>query len=214
MFTGIVRAVGKVEDVRRTGAGARLVVSAGRVAAEISAGDSVSVSGACLTVASAGRDGVEFDVVGETLARTTLGEWEQGRRVNLEPALKVGDPLGGHFVTGHVDGVSVCRAFRRTGEGAEASFELERALLADAVEKGSVALDGVSLTVAGLEPGGFRVALVPYTLSETTLGELRPGVKVNVETDLLVKAVRRALKGLGGGPGGLTEGFLREHGFV
>jgi riboflavin synthase len=211
MFTGIVRAVGTVEGMRRTSSGSRLVVSVGEIAGEIAVGCSVSVAGACLTISEISGARASFDVVEETLRLTTLGGFAPGRRVNLEPALRAGEPFGGHFVTGHVDGVARLLSRTGAGEGAEATFELKPELLSDVVHKGSVAVDGVSLTVAGLEQGGFRVALVPHTMRETTLGDLAPGAEVNVETDLLVKAVRRVLVGA---RGGISEEFLRDHGFA
>ena len=151
-------------------------------------------------------------MVAETLRRTTLGDLRAGSRVNLEAALRAGEALGGHFVTGHVDGVGTLRSRKPVGDGAECTFAAERDLLADVVTKGSVAVDGVSLTVAAIEEGAFRVALVPHTLRETILGDLAPGSRVNIETDMLVKAVRRIIQGARGG--GLSEGFLREHGFA
>ena len=212
MFTGLVKDIGVVDELRRTSGGARLVVSLGRLADGAAAGDSISVSGACLTAAELDGERAAFDVVEETLRRTTLGDLRAGSRVDLEAALRAGDALGGHFVTGHVDGVATLRSRKSVGEGAEFLFAAERDLLADVVTKGSVAVDGVSLTVAALEEGAFRVALVPHTLRETTLGDLAPGSRVNIETDMLVKAVRRIIQGAGGG--GLSERFLREHGFA
>ncbi len=213
MFTGLVKATGVVEELRRTSLGARLVVSLGRLADGAAVGDSISVSGACLTVAGLTGERAAFDVVEETLGKTTLGDLRPGARVNLEAALRAGDALGGHFVTGHVDGVGTLRSRTPVGDGAECAFAAERDVLADIVMKGSVAVDGVSLTVAALEEGAFRVALVPHTLKETTLADLAPGARVNVETDMLVKAVRRIISG-GRAGGGLSEQFLREHGFA
>ena len=215
MFTGLVREIGKVDGIARTAGGARLHVSLGGLAAGTKVGDSVAVSGVCLTVAELSGDVAAFDVVDETLKRTTLGKLTSGAKVNLEPAVRVGEPLGGHFVTGHVDGVATCRSRREVGEGAEVTFELADALLGDVVEKGSISLDGVSLTVARLEKTGaaFTVALVPHTLRETTLGSIKPGARVNVETDLLVKAVRRVISRARGGKD-VSLDFLREHGFA
>lgn len=207
MFTGLVKATGTVAAVSRAPGGLRLEVSVGELAERLSPGDSLAVSGVCLTVATLKAGLAAFDVVEETLRRSTLGEYRPGRRVNLEPALRAGDPLGGHIVTGHVEGVAALLSRSRAGEGEVFRFELPADLAPFVVEKGSIALDGVSLTVAGLERGAFRVALVPHTLRATTLGELRPGARVNVETDYLLKvpAVR---------PRGITLEFLREHGFA
>ncbi|MHC4253845.1 MAG: riboflavin synthase [Planctomycetota bacterium] len=214
MFTGLVRCVGEVRELARASGGARLVVSLGDLAGELEVGDSVAISGVCLTATDVQTGRAGFDVVGETLGRTTLGDFKPGARVNVEPALKIGDALGGHFVTGHVDGVATVRSRTPAGDGAEISFAAEDSVLADVVTKGSVAVDGVSLTVAALEEGAFRVALIPHTLSATTLDALAPGARVNVETDMLVKAVRRVLEGSRGRGGGISEDFLREHGFA
>jgi riboflavin synthase len=179
VFTGIVREVGRVVELD----GGRLVVDAGTDAAE---GDSVSVDGVCLTVV--GRGPLAFDVVGETLSRTTLGSLRPGDGVNIEPALRAGEPLGGHYVQGHVDGVGAVRSL-----GPLTWFDAPPALLRYLVEKGSIAVDGVSLTVAALDERGFAVALVPHTLAVTTLGGLAPGDAVNLETDVLAKYVERLL---------------------
>ncbi len=217
MFTGLVRTVGTLDAAKPTPAGARLVVSlpggADAFGVPVEVGDSVSVAGVCLTAVEIadGGSAVAFDAVRETLDRTTLGKLAPGARVNLEPALRVGDALGGHFVTGHVDGAAKFASRKAVGDGAELTFEADPALLADIVPKGSVALDGVSLTVARLARSTFTVAAIPHTLSVTTLGGLAPAERVNVETDMLVKAVRRIVTGKGGG---LTLDSLREHGFA
>jgi len=184
MFTGIVRERGRVVAFD----GARLVVAAG-IAAEV--GDSVAVSGVCLTVVE--RDGgtLAFDVGAETLSRSTLGALEPGDEVNVEPALRAGEPLGGHIVQGHVDGVG---SLRRIAEGLT-WFDAPASILRYCVEKGSVAVDGTSLTIAALDEGGFAAALVPHTLAETTLGTLEPGDPVNLEVDVIAKYVERLTMG-------------------
>ena len=217
MFTGLVRATGRVEGVATSPEGARIAVGVAGLGRAVAVGDSISVSGVCLTATevAAGGERASFDVVRETLERTTLGALARGARVNLEPALAAGEALGGHFVTGHVDGTAALAARRAVGDGAELEFEADDVILQDIVRKGSVAVDGVSLTVARLGEGRFGVAAIPHTLSATTLGGLSPGARVNVETDMLVKAVRRVIEGAGGaGGGGISEGFLREHGFA
>ena len=177
MFTGIVREVGRVAEFD----GHRLVVDAQTTAA---LGDSVAVDGVCLTAVDGSR--LAFDVVGETIGRTTLGRLKPGDRVNLEPALRAGDAFGGHYVQGHVDGVGQVRS-----AGTEVWVDAPADLLRYVVIKGSITVDGVSLTVAALDDRGFGVALVPHTLAETTLGELEPGDPVNLETDILAKYVER-----------------------
>ena len=182
MFTGIVREVGRVASFD----GSRLVLEAPETAAEAASGDSVSVAGTCLTVVAVDDGTLSFDVVPETLARTTLGRLEPGAAVNLEPALRVGDQLGGHVVQGHVDGVGTLR-----GRGELTWFDSPPEITRYCVEKGSIAVDGTSLTVAAIDDGGFAVALVPHTLAATTLGALAPGDGVNLEVDVLAKYVER-----------------------
>jgi riboflavin synthase len=191
MFTGIVREVGTVAAFD----GSRLVVAATESAEGAAVGDSVAVAGACLTVVDA-RDGrLSFDVVPETLARTSLGGLEEGGAVNLELSLRVGDRLGGHVVQGHVDAVGRVRSVTPEGDGRRVWIDAPQPVLGYCIEKGSVALDGVSLTVAALDDEGFEVALIPHTLAVTTLGRLEPGDAVNLEADVLGKVVERLVAG-------------------
>jgi riboflavin synthase len=185
MFTGIVQERGQVASFD----GGRLVVET-RIEAEV--GDSVAVDGVCLTVTDAQNGTLAFDVVAETLNRAKLF----GAEVNLEPALRAGDPLGGHYVQGHVDGVGSVRSIEPEGEGKRVWVDAAPELLRYLVEKGSITVEGVSLTVAALDENGFDVALVPHTLAATTLGNLAAGDKVNLETDVLAKYVERLLPGL------------------
>jgi riboflavin synthase len=193
MFTGIVEEVGDVvaADVRPEGA--RLRVRAPRLAPLASLGDSIAVSGCCLTVVERDGDVVAFDAVPETLGRTTLGALEPGGRVNLEDSLRAGEPLGGHFVQGHVDGVGEVARRDREGDGARLAVRTPAELRRFLAPKGSIAVAGVSLTVAALTDDGFEVALIPHTLAVTTLGELNPGDRVNLETDVLARHVERLL---------------------
>jgi riboflavin synthase len=185
MFTGIVRERGRVASFEE----GHLVVHSG-IAAEI--GDSVAVDGVCLTVTEARNGTLEFDVTAETLNCAK----PFGSEVNLEPALRAGDPLGGHYVQGHVDGVGGVRSVEQEGEGKRVWIDAEPALLRYLVEKGSITVEGVSLTVAELDENGFAVALVQHTLAATTLGALAPGDQVNLEGDVLAKYVERLLPGL------------------
>jgi riboflavin synthase len=187
MFTGIVRELGTVVAFD----GARLVLSAPETAADAAVGDSVAVSGACLTVVDAAEGRLAFDVVQETLSRTALGALEQGGAVNLEPSLRIGDRLGGHVVQGHVDAVGRVRSVVPEGEGRRIWIDAPAAVLGYCIEKGSIAVDGVSLTVAAFDDDGFEVALIPHTLAVTTLGRLAPGDQVNLEADVLGKVVER-----------------------
>jgi riboflavin synthase len=188
MFTGIVREVGTVVSFD----GSRLVVAAPETATGgVAVGDSVSAAGVCLTVVNAEDGRLAFDVVPETLSRTALGGLEPDERLNLEPALRVGDPLGGHVVQGHVDAVGRVRAITPEGDSRRMWVDAPDEIVRYCVEKGSIAVDGVSLTVAGLGEDGFEVALIPHTLEVTTLGSLVPGDGVNLEVDVLAKVVER-----------------------
>jgi len=191
VFTGIVRERGRVAVAERNGGGLRLRIEAVGTAETAEPGDSVAVAGCCLTVTAAGGGALEFDAVPETLALTTLGALAPGAEVNLEPALRAGEPLGGHFVQGHVDGRGRVAALDAEGEGARLAVELAPKLLRYCVQKGSIALDGVSLTIAALSDNSVEIALVPFTLEHTTLAALRPGDEVNVEVDLLAKYAER-----------------------
>jgi riboflavin synthase len=182
VFTGIVRERGRVASF----ADGRLVVEC---STEAGVGDSVAVDGVCLTVVDAGDGRLAFDVVPESRARAK----PFGAEVNVEPALRAGDPLGGHVVQGHVDGVARVRSVEPEGAGRRLWLDVPSALLRYCVEKGSIALDGVSLTVAALDDSGLAVALVPHTLAETTLGALSAGDEVNLEADILAKYVERLL---------------------
>jgi riboflavin synthase len=193
MFTGIVRELGTVEAVEGGGGGVRLRIHSPGTAAGASEGDSVALNGVCLTVVDRSDGSLSFDAVAETLSRTSLGGLAPGRSVNVEPALRASDPLGGHIVQGHVDGLGRVRRVTPEGESIRLELEAPPALLRYCVEKGSIAVDGVSLTVAGLGDGSFAVALVPHTLAATTLGSLRPGDEVNLEVDVLAKYVERLL---------------------
>ena len=189
MFTGIVRELGKVDAFD----GSRLVVAAPETAASAAVGDSVAVVGVCLTVV-ANEDGrLAFDAVPETLSRTALGGLQPGDAVNVEPSLRVGDPLGGHVVQGHVDAVGRVRSVTPEGDGRRAWVDAPDAVVRYCIEKGSIAVDGVSLTVAAFDDEGFEVALIPHTLAVTTLGRLEPGDEVNLEADVLGKVVERLL---------------------
>jgi riboflavin synthase len=191
MFTGIVRELGRVVDVDAGEAGATLRISAPETALRTGIGDSVAIGGVCLTAESVDGETMRFHAVPETLSRSTLGGLHAGDAVNVEPALRAGEPLGGHIVQGHVDGLGSVRAVEQEGDGVRMSFDAPPELLAYLVEKGSVTVDGVSLTVAALEDGVFSVALIPHTLSVTTLGALAPGSRVNLEVDVLAKYVER-----------------------
>jgi riboflavin synthase len=193
MFTGIVRERGRVVAAEHgeNGRGVSLRIEAPATAAASKPGDSIAVAGCCLTATAVENGSLAFDAVSETIARSNLGRLAEGSEVNLEPALRVGEPLGGHFVQGHVDGLGRVRSLERDGEGARLRLELGQELLRYCVAKGSLAVDGVALTIAALDDETVEIALVPFTLQETTLSALGPGDEVNVEVDLLAKYAER-----------------------
>ena len=193
MFTGIVKEVGTIALVEGGEDGIRLVVEASDTASKVGLGDSVSIGGVCLTVVAVEDSRLAFDAVPETLRRTSLGGLAAGAGVNLEPALAAGEPMGGHVVQGHVDGVGRVVSLEPEGDGARLTIAAEPDLLRYCVEKGSIAVEGVSLTIAALLGDGFEIALVPHTLAATTLGGLRSGDPVNLEADVLAKYVERLL---------------------
>jgi riboflavin synthase len=193
VFTGIVRELGRVESLEAEGGSVRLRVSAGETAADVAVGDSVSLNGVCLTATEVSDSLLTFDAVQETLRRSTLGRLETGAGVNVEPALRAGEPLGGHLVQGHVDGVGRVRSV----DGETLEIEAPPDVLRYCVEKGSVAIDGVSMTIASLGDGSFSVAVVPHTREVTTLGALKEGDEVNLEADVLAKYVEKLLQARG-----------------
>jgi riboflavin synthase len=193
VFTGIVREQGTVVAIQGGASGARLRISAPLAAAQAAVGDSIAIAGVCLTVVSVADGEVEFDAVAETLRRSSLGRLEPGADVTVELALRAGEPLGGHYVQGHVDGVGRVRSVESEADGRLVRFDAPPDVLRYCVEKGSVTVEGVSLTVTDVDGQGFGVALVPHTLSATTLGTLRPGDEVNLEADVLAKYVERLL---------------------
>ena len=199
MFTGLVESLGKVVAVVPEPPGVRLVVEAAGVAVDAALGDSVCVSGCCLSVVRIDGHRLEFQLGPETLARTTLGGLSTGGQVNLERSLRLSDRLGGHLVTGHVDGLGRLASRRDEGDWTTCRFAAAPELLAQMASKGSVAIDGVSLTVVDVDHEVFSVALIPHTLTVTTLGRLVEGAAVNVETDLVFKYVARWLAARGPG---------------
>ncbi len=211
MFTGLVRETGRLRAVSRAGDATRLVVRAPVCAGGLAPGDSLAVNGVCLTVTGRRGDLVTLTAVAETRRVTTLADWRAGDAVHLEPALRAGEPLGGHLVLGHVDGTGVVLGQDKRPGAWRLTVGVAPELAAGLVPKGSVAVDGVSLTLdAGPFADRFRVSLVPQTLAATRLGSLRPGDRVNVELDVLVKAARGAATPA---PGGLTLAALLARGF-
>jgi len=197
MFTGIIEGLGRISKITRIPGGVRLRIGWPKESGRLSLGDSVAVDGTCLTVVSRGRDWFDAEVSPETLRRTTLGAARAGSRVNLERPLAASGRMGGHFVQGHVDGVGKVKAVAEAHGFSEMSFTYPAAWRGMLVEKGSVAVNGVSLTVAGVTAREFKVALIPHTLSVTNLGGLKSGAAVNLEIDILAKYVKALLEGRG-----------------
>jgi riboflavin synthase len=190
VFTGLVQGIGRVGAIEHSDAGARITIET-PLASELHAGDSIAVNGVCLSAAALADGSFAADTMNETLARTSLGDLAPGAEVNLELPLRAGDRLGGHVVQGHVDGVGEVRAVRQDGFARRVEIEAPPALLRYVIEKGSIAVDGVSLTVAELDDRSFTVSLIPETLQRTNLGHAAPGDRVNLEVDVLAKYVEK-----------------------
>ena len=213
MFTGLISDTAAVERVTPRQGGARLTLRPRTLDVDaLALGESIACSGCCLTVAERGGGLVSFDAVPETIARTTLGGWRHGTLVNLERALALGDRLGGHLVAGHVDAVGEVVARVPEGQGVRLTVSLPAALAPLVAEKGSVAVDGVSLTVARALRDRFELALIPETLTRTTLGAAAPGTRVNLEADVIARHVARLVE-LGAAPGGLDPDGLARWGY-
>ena len=194
MFTGLITDVGRLRSRRPLEKGIRIEIETRYNMADVAIGASIACSGACLTVVDKGADWFAVDVSAETLDMTTLGDWQPGRRINLERALRLGDELGGHIVSGHVDGVGEVTARASDGEAIRLSIRPPAALAHYLAPKGSAAIDGVSLTVNEVDAEGFGVCIIPHTTAMTTLGEIEPGARVNLEIDMLARYVARLLE--------------------
>lgn len=215
MFTGIVMAVGRVAEVVPRGGDVRLAIDTGGLElADVPIGASIAVNGVCLTAVAVQPRRFAADVSLETLARTSLGRLGAGAPVNLELALRVGDRLGGHLVSGHVDGVGDLRGIDAAARSQRMTFTVPAALACYIAEKGSICIDGVSLTVNGVNGAEFAVNVVPHTLAATTLGNYAVGQAVNIEVDLLARYVERLLQGERAATPEITTAFLAEHGFL
>jgi riboflavin synthase len=230
MFTGLIEEVGVVRRLERGPAGGKLSVRARTVLEGSKIGDSIAVSGACLTVIALDGEGFVVECMPETLARTTLGHVGPGALVNLERSLRWGDRLGGHLVLGHVDDVGEVLEVRQQGIAWQVRVSLPPSLRGAVAAKGSIAIDGISLTVIRVDDGSFEVGIIPHTLKETTLRAVKAGMRLNLEADVLARYVVQSLQALIGaagadalgrragdaqaGAGGLTEEFLREQGFA
>jgi riboflavin synthase len=216
MFTGIIQALGKVQELSRHGTEARLRIATGKLdLGAVSVGDSIAVSGVCLTAVALHKEGFSADVSAETLGCTTLAAMQVGDRVNLEKALTLATPLGGHLVSGHVDGVAEVKMRAQAGQSVRYVVEVPRSLAKYIAAKGSVCVDGVSLTVNSVQGRAFEVNIVPHTLQETTLGALAVGDRVNVEVDLMARyAERLLLNDRAAQEEGISRESLAQYGFL
>jgi len=194
MFTGLVEEVGKVREIKKSSKGAKLKVECKSVLEGTKIGDSIAVNGVCLTVVELGENYLSFDISYETLRRSSLSLIKPGSPVNLERALKLGDRLGGHILQGHVDTTTKITAIKREGEGYTFTFKLPKAYTHLVVEKGSIGIDGISLTIADIFPDSFTVAVIPHTFEKTNLKFKKPGDAVNLEFDIIGKYVEKMLK--------------------
>jgi len=213
MFTGLIEAICVVKSARPNAGGVSLTVELGNLAEQCKIGDSIAMNGVCLTVAELTGSLATFELSTETLARSTLGKLKPSSKVNVEQAMKPTDRFGGHFVQGHVDGTATIKAIKRQGDFADIEFAAPPELLSQMVVKGSVAVDGISLTTAGLNRSSFSVALIPQTLKKTTLGTAKVGDTVNIETDIIVKTIKSYLDKILPQKQTLTVEKLRELGF-
>ena len=213
MFTGLIQQVCTVKSLSKSGGSAALTIDLGQLANQAKTGDSIAINGSCLTVSKLAGASVTFDVSGETLAKTTLGKLASGIKVNIELALRADDRFGGHFVLGHVDGSATIKKIEKKADFATFTFTTPKDLLDQMVPKGSVAIDGISLTIAELNPDGFTVAVIPQTLKETTLGQAKINQKTNIEIDIITKTVRRYLEKDIPPKGNLTIKDLQQQGF-
>ncbi|MBR6218457.1 MAG: riboflavin synthase [Eubacterium sp.] len=223
MFTGIIEEVGQVKNVIHGAASAVLYIKASKIMSDVKPGDSIAVNGVCLTATNIYSDGFTADVMAETLRRSNLGELKAGSSVNLERAMAADGRFGGHIVSGHIDGTGVIRSFKREDNAIWVSITAGEPILRLIVEKGSIAIDGISLTVAYVDDKEFRVSIIPHTSSETTLTHKKEGSTVNLENDVVGKYVEKLLGGNAGGvrpmdsgksSGKVSMDFLAENGFL
>jgi riboflavin synthase len=213
MFTGLIEITCRVASARRGANGLTLTIDLGRIAGECRPGDSIAVNGVCLTIAKLEGTLASFELSAETLAKSTLGKLKPSSGVNVERAIRADERFGGHFVQGHVDGTATIARIDRRGEFADIRFAAGTELLDAMVVKGSVAVDGISLTIAGISRDGFSVSIIPETLKRTTLGKVKVGDLVNIETDIIVKTVKKHLEKILPKAEPLTAERLKELGF-
>lgn len=212
MFTGIIAAVGQLKSLESRGGDIRMHIDSGKLdLADVKLGDSIAVNGVCLTVVEKAARHLQFDVSQETLQRTSLGQLKNGSEANLEKALAVGDRLGGHFVSGHVDGLGEILSKTADARSWQYRIKVPKALSRYIAEKGSITVDGVSLTVNGIFDGGFDINIIPHTLEETVIKHYQVGTRVNLEVDLIARYLERLLPQNGSG---ISRDFLSQHGYT
>jgi len=213
MFTGLIEAVCTVKSVRRSENTMLLSIDLGGLAEDSKIGDSIAINGGCLTIAKLEGDVATFDLSGETLAKSTLGKLKPSSQVNVERAMKATDRFGGHIVQGHIDGTATIKAIDKHGQFADMKFAIPAELLDQMVVKGSVAVDGISLTIASMDRNSFSVSIIPETLKKTTLSGAKIGDEVNIETDIIVKTIKKQLEKILPQKQPLTAEKLKELGF-
>ena len=214
MFTGIIEDKGKVLKVEYRGQEKRLTIGLPPHLTEVQLGDSININGVCLTVVQKGPQGIELDLSKETLQRTVLGELKQGDQVNLERALRLSDRLGGHIVTGHIDGIGVIVERKKERDFVQLGIRIPESVSKYVVQKGSIAVDGISLTVNEYREGEIRLTLIPYTIEKTTFVDKKVGDRLNVEADIIGKYVEKLLARGDKKSGEMDFSFLKEHGFI
>lgn len=213
MFTGLIEAVCKVVSANRSANGGQITIDLGKLANQTESGDSISVNGTCLTVIGLDRNSATFDISPETLEKSTLADLAPSSTVNIERAMKADGRFAGHFVQGHIDGVAAIKQINKQGQFTNIKIQANPDILEQIIVKGSVCVDGISLTVASMDENSFEVALIPETLKKTTLGNANIGNMVNIETDIIVKTIKKQLENILPKKQGLTLEKLRESGF-
>jgi len=214
MFTGIIEELGVVKALKKGADSAAIHVKATVVTSDVKLGDSIAVNGVCLTVVEFSGGVFAAEVMAETLRMTNLGELKPGDRVNLERALSPSGRLGGHIVSGHIDGVGKIKSVVREDIAQVFTVEAPEGIMRYVIKKGSIAVDGISLTVSDMDEGSFKISIIPHTAAQTTLGSKKTGDRVNLESDVIAKYIERLIPGPGGKAGGVSMGFLAEHGFL
>jgi riboflavin synthase len=213
MFTGLIETVGRVSGVFPAKGGLRLVLNAAGASDNVKPGASIAVNGVCLTASAVRADAVEFDVSGESVSKTTIGKLKVGSQVNIEQAMKVSDRFGGHFVQGHIDALGKVKAIEKKGDFWQFVFAADESVKDYLVPKGSIAIDGVSLTIAELDKNNFSIAIIPATFEKTIFKNYKVGDSVNIETDILCRIIRRQLANILPGKSAMTIDKLKEMGF-